>query len=164
MVYRLSHDVRVVRSSGVNTEMRHLILLLTLILFPSISASTNQLRPLSELRSPTWQVQTSCLTEVRAGKKSCWGIVIDFEDARFKAKISAKELKIYEAKHGASLLKLMTWRVSKDGKQLVIKFKPGTGDFGSGNEAQITLYRSVFMVPPKHFPDYVIFSQNTDLN
>ena len=139
--------------------MQQLVLLFTLILLPQ-----SQLRPISELRNPTWQVRTSCLTEIRAGKKSCWGVVIDFDDARFKSKITAQQLKIYEAKHGSSLLKLMTWRVSNEGKRLTIKFKPGAGDFGSGNRAEITLYKSTFIVPPKNLQDYVVFVQNTDLN
>jgi len=90
--------------------------------------------------------------------------VIDFEDAHFKTTITAQQLKIYEAKHGTSLLKLMTWRVSRDGKRLIIKFKPGTGDFGSGNRAEITLYKTAFTAPPKDFPDYAVLVQNTDLN
>ena len=139
--------------------MQQLVLLFTLILLPQ-----SQLRPISELRNPTWHVRTSCLTEIRAGKKSCRGVVIDFDDARFKSKITPQQLRIYEAKHGTSLLKLMTWRVSNEGKRLTIKFKPGAGDFGSGNRAEITLYKSTFIVPPKNLQDYVVFVQNTDLN
>ena len=144
--------------------MQQLIMLFALILFASTSVSKSQLRPISDLRSPTWLVKTSCLTEIHVGKKSCRGIVIDFDDARFKTRISPQQLKIYEAKHGTSLLKLMTWRVSSDGKQLIIKFKPGTGDFGSGNRAEITLYKTAFITSPKHFPDYAVFVQNTDLD
>lgn len=139
-------------------------LLFTLILLANISVSKSRLRPISELRSPTWLVRTSCLTEIRRGKKSCWGIVIDLADTRFQTRISPQQLKIDEAKHGTSLITQMTWHVSKDGKQLIMKFKPGTGDFGSGNRAEITLYKTAFIVPPKHFPDYAVFVQNTDLN
>jgi hypothetical protein len=117
-----------------------------------------------ELGPPKWQVRTSCLTEVRDGKKSCWGIVMDFEDAQIKKRISPQQLKIIEAKHGTNLLNLMTWRVSRDGKRLTIRFKPGGGDFGTGNRAEITLYKTAFMVPPKDFPDYAIFVLRTDLN
>ena len=142
--------------------MRPLILLFGLVLFANTSVSQTRFRPVSELRSPTWLVRTSCLTEIRGGKKSCWGIVIDFDDARFKTRISSQQLKIYEAKHGSSLLRLMTWRVSREGKQLTIKFKPGMGDFGTGNRAEITLYKTAFLTPPRQFPHYVIFVQNTD--
>jgi len=144
--------------------MQRTILIVMLIVLANFSIARSQLRPLNELRNPTWQVQTSCLTEIRSGKKSCWGIVIEFQDARFKTKISPQQVKIYEAKHGSSLQKLMTWSVSNNGRRLTIKFKPGTGDFGSGNKAEITLYKTVFVEPPKDFPDYVIFVQATDLN
>jgi hypothetical protein len=140
--------------------MPQLISLLGLVLFANLSLAQN--RPISELRSPTWLVRTSCLTEIRQGKQSCWGIVIDFDDARFKTKISSEQLKIYEAKHGTSLLRLMTWHVSRDGKQLIIKFKPGMGDFGTGNRAEVTLYKTAFITPPKQFPNYAVFVQNTD--
>jgi hypothetical protein len=140
--------------------------LLLLLLFPTLSPSPRSFRvgaAVGDLRNPTWQLRTSCLTEIRHGKKSCWGVVIDFDDARFKTRISSRQLKIYESKHGSSLVRLMTWHVSRDGKQLIIKFKPGMGDFGTGNRAEVTLYESVFATPPKHFPSYVIFVQNTDL-
>lgn len=144
--------------------MRQTILIVTVIVLANSSVGRSQLRPITELRNPTLQVQTSCLTEIRHGKKSCWGIVIEFEDARFNTRISPQQLKIHEAKHGSSLLKLMTWWVSGNGRRLTIRFKPGTGDFGSGNRAEITLYKAALVEPPKDFPDYVIFVQKTDLD
>ena len=141
--------------------MAQLFLLFTLI--PIANVANSRWRPISELRSPTWLVRTSCLSEIRGGQKSCWGIVLDVDDARFKRRILPRQLKIYEAKHGTSLLRLMTWHVSSDGKQLIIRFKPGAGDFGSGNRAEITLYKTAFIAPPKHFPVYAVFVQNTDL-
>lgn len=143
--------------------MQRTILIVTLIVLANSSVAKSQ-RPITELRNPTRQVQTSCLTEIRSGKRSCWGIVIEFKDARFKSKISSQQLKIYEAKHGSSLQKLMSWSVSNDGRRLTIVFKPGTGDFGSGNKAEITLYRTAFVEPPKDFPAHAIFVQKTDLN
>ena len=135
-----------------------LSLAVTLTAFLNLSVAFGQLGP------PKYQVRTSCLTEIRGGKKSCWGIVIDFEDAQFKKRISPEQLKVFEAKHGTNLLNLMTWRVSRDGRRLTIKFKPGTGDFGTGNRAEITLYKTAFNVPPKDFPDYAIFVWGTDQN
>jgi hypothetical protein len=144
--------------------MQQTILIVALIVLGNSSTAKSQLRPINELRNPTWQVHTSCLTEIRDGKKSCWGVVIEFQDARFKSKISSQQLKIYEAKHGSSLQKLMIWRVSGNGRRLTLRFKPGTGDFGSGNSAEVTLYKTAFIEPPKAFPDYVVFVQKTDLN
>jgi hypothetical protein len=108
--------------------------------------------------------RTSCLTELRGGKKSCWGIVINFDDARFAKNVRPDQLTVFEAKHGANLLNLMMWRVSPDRKRLTIKFKRGTGDFGTGNQVAITLYKTAFTVPPRDFPDYVVFVQRTDIN
>ena len=113
---------------------------------------------------PEYQSHTSCLIEIRDGKKSCWGIVIDFDDAHLRKTISPQQLRISEAKHGTNLIKLMTWDVSHDGKRLTIKFKPGTGDFGAGNRAKITLYKTSFIVPPKNFPNHAVFVQGTDPN
>src|SRR4029453_1153622 len=118
-------------------------LAVTLAAFLNLSVAFGQLGP------PKWQVRTSCLTEIRGGKRSCWGIVIDFDDAEFKKRISLQQLKIFEENHGPNLLNLKTWRVSNSGKRLTIKFKPGTGDFGTGNRVEITLYKTAFIVPPK---------------
>jgi hypothetical protein len=38
----------------------------------------------------------------------------------------------------------MTWHVSPDGKQLIIKFKPGMGDFGTGNWVTVQIDCSAF--------------------
>src|SRR4030095_626417 len=103
--------------------MQRVISITMLVILANISVANRQLCPITELRNPTWRVRTSCLTEIREGKKSCWGIVIEFDDAQLQARISPQQLKIYEAKHGASLLKLMTSRVSGDRKRLTIKFK-----------------------------------------
>jgi hypothetical protein len=124
----------------------------------SFSVASAQPRPVKH------PVTTSCLTEIRGGRKSCWGIVIKFDDAQFKKRVRPNQLKIFEAKHGANLIDLMTWRTSRDRKQLTIKFRPGTGDFGTGNQVEITLYRAVFDSPPKDFPDYLVIVQRTDLN
>jgi hypothetical protein len=101
---------------------------------------------------------------IRAGKQSCWGIVIKFDGAVFKTRVLPSQLQVFEAKHGANLLNLMTWHTSRDRKQLTIKFKPGTGDFGSGNKAEITLYKTAFTLPPKDFPEYMVIVQRTDIN
>lgn len=38
----------------------------------------------------------------------------------------------------------MSWRVGRGGKRLVIKFKSGMGDFGSGNSVEVQIDRSAF--------------------
>ena len=111
-----------------------------------------------------YQLTTSCVTESRGGKKSCWGIIVKSADARFKKRVQQSQLKIFESKHGANLINLMTWRTSRDRKQLTIKFKRGTGDFGTGNQAEITLYKRAFSLPPNDFPEYLVIVQQTDIN
>ncbi|HZE71986.1 MAG TPA: hypothetical protein VE135_20945 [Pyrinomonadaceae bacterium] len=132
-------------------------LALAVIVIPFVSLSAP-----GQLGDPKFRVSTSCLTQIRDGKKSCWGIVINFDDAQFKKRIPSDQLKVFEAKHGHNLINLMTWRVSRDRKKLTIQFKAGTGDFGTGNQAEITLYKTAFTVPPRDFPDYVVFVQRTD--
>jgi hypothetical protein len=137
---------------------RSVIVGLLLTVFVNASVASGQLDP------PRYKLRTSCLTEIRGAKNSCWGVTIKFDDALFKKRIKRNQLKIFESKHGANLLNLMTWHTSRDRKQLTIKFKPGTGDFGTGNQAEITLYKTAFSLPPKNFPEYMVIVQRTDIN
>jgi hypothetical protein len=41
----------------------------------------------------------------------------------------------------------MNWSVDRNGKKLVIKFKPGMGDFGTGNTVEVQIDRSAFRLP-----------------
>jgi len=41
----------------------------------------------------------------------------------------------------------MKWSVDRTGKKLVIKFKPGMGDFGTGNTVEVQIDRSAFLLP-----------------
>jgi hypothetical protein len=59
----------------------------------------------------------------------------------------------------------MKWSVDRSGKQLVIKFKPGMGDFGTGNTVQVQIDRSAFVAAPLQSPNSrVDWSINTDLS
>jgi hypothetical protein len=71
--------------------------------------------------------------ETRRGLKSVWGIDIQLDRLTFKREIKPENIKIFEAKYGRDLKRIMTWVVSRDGKRLRIRFKPGMGDFGTGN-------------------------------
>ena len=133
---------------------------LLVILFAFVNSSTTWAQP----GPGKYQLTASCLIEIRAGKKSCWGIVIKSGNAVFKKRVQPNQLKVFEAKHGANLLNLMTWRTSRDRKKLTIKFKPGTGDFGTGNRIAITLYKTAFTLPPKDFPEDMVIVQRTDIN
>lgn len=144
-------------TNKVNVKPR-VILILLLAVHMTAAEAWAQLGP------PKYLLTTSCVTETRAGKKSCWGIAIKFDDAQFNKRVHRDQFKVFESKHGANLLNLMTWRTSRDGKQLTIKFKPGKGDFGTGNQAEITLFKTAFSLPPKDFPEYVVIVQRTDIN
>ena len=89
----------------------------------------------------------SQVVENRNGHISCWGVAIQLGSLRFKRKIAANQIKISEGKHSSDLREIMTWRVERNGKRLVIRFKPGMGDFGSGNRVGVYLDRSAFVKP-----------------
>ena len=84
------------------------------------------------------------IVENRDGQTSCWGLAVQLDRRTFKKTISRKQVDVSEAKHGRSLTDMMTWHVSPDGKQLIIKFKPGMGDFGTGNWVTVQIDCSAF--------------------
>ena len=94
------------------------------------------------------------LVEKREGRVSCLGITIQLRHMRF-GNVSSNQIMIREAKHGYDLKEMMTWSVDQKGKRLVIRFKPGQGDFGSGNAVEVLIDRSAFLgrIPSKsnHF-------------
>lgn len=75
---------------------------------------------------------------------SCRGVIIRLGNSRFRESINPEQIIIREAKHGRDLRGAMSWRVERNGKRLVIKFKPGAGDFGSGNSVEVQVDRSAF--------------------
>jgi hypothetical protein len=139
-------------------NIRWVMVVLLLTVFVNASAAWAQPGPRK------YQLTISCVTEIRGGKKSCWGIIVKFDDALFNKRVQRNQLKIFESKHGANLINLMTWRTSRDRKQLTIRFKPGTGDFGTANQAEITLYKTAFSLPPKDFPEYLVIVRRTDID
>ena len=77
-------------------------------------------------------------------RNECRGVIIRLSKTRLKKEITAAQIKITESKHGHDLREIMDWRVNRDGKQIVIRFKPGKGGFGSGNSVEIEIDRSAF--------------------
>lgn len=103
----------------------------------------------------------SQLVESRAGKTSCWGVMIHLRKLRFKPNVGRDEIEIQEAKHGNDFRDSMTWRVDEGGRRLVIKFKPGLGDFGSGDNITIRVHGSAFTgraipIPPDGWLGWMI--------
>ena len=105
----------------------------------------------------------SQLVENRNGHVSCWGVAILLGSLRFKRKIAANQIKISEGKHSHDLREIMTWRVERNGKRLVIRFKPGMGDFGSGNRVGVYLDRSAFVKPIPSGNNYSTWVIDTDV-
>ena len=60
--------------------------------------------------------------------------------------VRADQIVIREGKYGRDLKGIMKWSVDRSGNQLVIKFKPGMGDFGTGNTVEVTIDRSAFQL------------------
>ena len=86
--------------------------------------------------------------EIRNGKNSCWGVVIVLKKFTFNKTILANEITIIEFKHSSDLKDIMIWKVDKSRKKLSIKFKKGSGDFGTGNAVEVTIKASAFKESP----------------
>jgi hypothetical protein len=76
--------------------------------------------------------------ENRNGRVSVWGIDIQLHRLSFNPQIMPNQIKIIDHKYNRDLKDIMTWSVAKDKKSLHIRFRPGMGDFGSGNA--VTVY------------------------
>ena len=88
----------------------------------------------------------SQLVDTRNGHTSVRGFVITLDRLTFKQMISPEEISVVESKHNAALAgTMMEWTVASGGKRLVIEFKPGMGDFGTGNGATVYIKRSAFV-------------------
>ena len=117
------------------------IFLLWILLTNPVSGSTL----LQQTRVTRTPVGISQLVEKRAGRISCWGVIIQLGKTRFEKRIREEQIEIDDAKYGRELKGMMTWRVEQGGKRLIIKFKAGMGDFGSGNRVEVRIDRSAFV-------------------
>jgi hypothetical protein len=119
---------------------RHLILrvLLLLTVVPTAVAADRALQG----------GQISQLVAMRDGRLSCWGVIIKLDQTTFNPEISSEQLSVTDSKYGRDLKDLIVWDVDRGGKLLAIHFKPGRGDFGSGNGVNISVHTSAFARPP----------------
>jgi hypothetical protein len=83
----------------------------------------------------------SQLIEERNGRVSCSGVVIQLARLTFPETIPPSAIEITEAKHNRSLNNLMQWEVDATRKRLTIRFRPGMGDFGTGNRIEVRIKR-----------------------
>jgi hypothetical protein len=134
--------------------------LLFLVTLASASLSESSAPQLSRVPQSAGITQ---LVENRRGRVSCWGVTIQLGNSRFRETIRPDQMMICEAKHGHDLRRIMSWRVEQHGKRLVIRFKPGMGDFGSGNCVEVQVHRSAFIEQVKSPNNRLEWSINTDV-
>jgi hypothetical protein len=138
--------------------MKLISLLLCLVAVSALASGKS--RP---SRVPPTPAGINQLVENRGGHVSCWGVVIRLGNSRFNDVINPEQIVIREAKHGHDLRDIMSWRVEKNGKRLVIKFKPGMGDFGGGNSVEVQVDRSAFAGDVECASNRFEWSINTDV-
>lgn len=83
----------------------------------------------------------SQLIEERDGRVSCWGVFIQLARLSFPATLQPSAIEMTDAKHDRSLKDVMEWQVDPTRKRLTIRFRPGMGDFGTGNRIEIRIKR-----------------------
>jgi hypothetical protein len=138
------------------------MLKVTLLILLSLTILSASGMPQSN-RVPSSPAGITQLVENRGGRVSCWGVVIQLGNSRFRQTIIPDQIVIREAKHDHDLRDIMTWHVEQNGKRLVIKFKPGMGDFGSGNRVEVQIDRSAFVRLTESSNDRFDWSIDTDV-
>jgi hypothetical protein len=133
-----------------------LLICIAVALSPALGVSKSR-------RVPQAPAGINQLLESRGGRASCRGVVIRLGSSRFREIIRPEQIVIREAKHGHDLREVMSWRVGQNGKRLVIKFKPGMGDFGSGNSVEVQVDRSAFAGDIESPNNRFEWSINTDV-
>lgn len=114
-------------------------------------------------RVPRHPAGISQLIENRGGRVSCWGVIVQLGNLRFRDRIKLNQVSVREAKHGHELKEMMTWRVDRSGRRLTIEFKRGMGDFGSGNAVEIQIDRSALIEPGSSGSNHFRWSIDTDV-
>lgn len=100
--------------------------------------------------------------EVRDGVRSVWGVQITPGAYRFKPEITRDQIQVIENKHDRDITDLMTWSIGGYLQWLDIAFKPGLGDFGTGNSVTVRIARSA--LDGDDLPDNPLWTISTDLN
>jgi hypothetical protein len=97
-----------------------------------------------KIEKPKVEYGISQHIENRSGRVSVWGVKIKLKDRTFLKTIQKKHIQIIESKGGQIISKLMDWRVVEKQKCLLISFKQGLGDFGTGNGVKVYLSKEAF--------------------
>ena len=136
--------------------------LMAFVLAFGVAQQTSAARPLKG-RLDYWPAGIFQIIEKRAGRSSCWGMVIQLRGMRFRRFVATDQIRIIEGKYGRDLSALMSLRVTPDRKRLIIRFKPGQGDFGTGNVVEVEIERSAFVEPIRSVNQKFSWSINTDI-
>ena len=71
----------------------------------------------------------------------CVGVKITSEIG-FEYTALPSSIKIVENKHGKDITGLFDLALNDNGSSIILKLKPGSGDFGTGNSVTVTIDRS----------------------
>lgn len=104
------------------------------------------------------------LIEVRGGNTSVWGIRMELGKYSIRKNIALSEVRVIEAKHSRDISKLMEIFTNDDRNILIIRFKPGMGDFGSGNSVKITIPKKLIKKTTELPSDGLVFYLGTDIS
>ena len=100
------------------------------------------------LAGALWSAQPGGVTQIVEDSPRgphCVGLMIQLSALRLKAgPLPPGRIEIREAKHGSRLNEIMETVVSADRKAVTLRFKRGTGDFGSGNRVEVRISRTAF--------------------
>jgi hypothetical protein len=120
---------------------RRKLILLLLVLLPAVTMAVAADRSRQGGR-------ISQVVEAREGRLSCWAVTIELDQTKFNPNITSEQISVTDSKYGRDLKDMMMWEVDRSGKVLTIRFKPGRGDFGTGNGVNISVHAAAFAHPP----------------
>ena len=79
------------------------------------------------------------IVEIRNEKRSIWGVEITLASCRLKNIDALSLITVIERKHSHDITNMLQMTSSQNLSILIIRFKNGMGDFGSGNTIDITI-------------------------
>jgi hypothetical protein len=106
-------------------------------------------------------LSASRLIETRKEFRSVWGIRLKL--SRPVANLTKKNLSIMEDKHSRELIGVMNLSVHNDGSEVVLKFKPETGDFGSGISVLVEVKAGTALADGTHTDKAASIRISTDI-
>jgi hypothetical protein len=90
----------------------------------------------------------SQVIEFKNGRPSCVGVKIAFSSLRLRDTLEQDQLEVVDAKYARDIKGIMAWKVLDRGRGLLVKFKSGMGDFGTGNSVTLRIAGAAFDSSP----------------